>query len=228
VVSNIHCRVDKIYPTANPPRYPLQSNPHAMLIPPLNFDRRVHNNLVSASSTGAPATMSAPDNQPPGASDPDRQADLTDYGAIDDDEQPLGSPRRYPGVSCSASGQHRGLRRIEHKHNNTDHCPYRRSRQRVKRWHRGAESSAPRPPQPPRDHREDLRNSFHQPKIKFPRYDGESEPLPWLYRCESYFRSTRTLQAEQVWLASLHMDGAAAEWYYVLEREYSLVPWARF
>jgi hypothetical protein len=92
----------------------------------------------------------------------------------------------------------------------------------------GAESSAPRPPQPPRDHREDLRNSFHQPKIKFPRYDGESEPLPWLYRCESYFRSTRTLQAEQLWLASLHMDGAAAEWYYVLEREYGLVPWARF
>jgi hypothetical protein len=36
------------------------------------------------------------------------------------------------------------------------------------------------------------------------------------------------LQAEQVWLASLHMDGAAAEWYYVLEREYGLVPWARF
>jgi hypothetical protein len=92
----------------------------------------------------------------------------------------------------------------------------------------GAESSGPRPPQPPHDHRKDLRNSFHQPKIKFPCYDGESDPLPWLNRCESYFRSTRTLQAEQVWLASLHMDGAATKWYYVLEREYSLVPWARF
>jgi hypothetical protein len=38
----------------------------------------------------------------------------------------------------------------------------------------------------------------------------------------------RTLQAEQLWLASLHMDGAAAEWYYALERQYDLVSWARF
>jgi hypothetical protein len=45
---------------------------------------------------------------------------------------------------------------------------------------------------------------------------------------ESYFRGTRTLPAEQVWMASLHMDGAAAEWYYALEREYGMVPWNRF
>jgi hypothetical protein len=31
---------------------------------------------------------------------------------------------------------------------------------------------------------------------------------------------TRTLQDKQ--------DGAAAEWYYVLEREYGLLPWVRF
>jgi hypothetical protein len=71
-----------------------------------------------------------------------------------------------------------------------------------------------------RDLREDFRNSFHRPKINFPRYDGETDPLPWLNRCESYFRGTRTMLAEQVWLASLHMDGVAVEWYYALERDY--------
>jgi hypothetical protein len=81
---------------------------------------------------------------------------------------------------------------------------------------------------PPRDYRDDLRNSFHRPKLNFPRYDGESDPLPCLNHCESYFRGTRTLAAEQVWIASLHMDGAPAEWYYALEREYSMVPWNRF
>jgi hypothetical protein len=89
--------------------------------------------------------------------------------------------------------------------------------------------AAPRNHHPlPRDYHNDLRNLFHRPKLNFPRYDGESNPLPWLNRCESYFRGTRTLAAEQVWMASLHMDGAAAEWYYDLEREYGMVPWNHF
>jgi hypothetical protein len=78
VASDIHRHTDKIDPAANLPRYPQRSNPHAVLVPPLNSERRVCNNLVSASSTGAPTTMSAPDNRPPGASDPNRQADLAD------------------------------------------------------------------------------------------------------------------------------------------------------
>jgi hypothetical protein len=36
------------------------------------------------------------------------------------------------------------------------------------------------------------------------------------------------MAAEQVWMASLHMDVIAAEWYYTLEREYGLLSWARF
>jgi hypothetical protein len=81
---------------------------------------------------------------------------------------------------------------------------------------------------PPRDYRDDLRNAFHRPKLNFPRYDGDSDLLPWLNPCESFFRGTRTLAAEQVWMASLHMDGAVVEWYYALEREYGLVSWTRF
>jgi hypothetical protein len=36
------------------------------------------------------------------------------------------------------------------------------------------------------------------------------------------------MQDKQVWLTSLHKDEATAEWYCVLEREYDLLPWARF
>jgi hypothetical protein len=34
--------------------------------------------------------------------------------------------------------------------------------------------------------------------------------------------------AEQAWLASLHMDGVAVEWYYALKHDYGMLPWARF
>jgi hypothetical protein len=78
------------------------------------------------------------------------------------------------------------------------------------------------------DLQDELRNSFHRPKINFPRYDGKIDPLPWLNRCESYFRGTLTMVVEQVWLASLHLDGAAAEWYYSLEREYGMLLWTLF
>jgi hypothetical protein len=36
------------------------------------------------------------------------------------------------------------------------------------------------------------------------------------------------MPAEQVWLASLHLDGVAAKWYYAFEREYGMLPWTRF
>jgi hypothetical protein len=49
-----------------------------------------------------------------------------------------------------------------------------------------------------------------------------------LNRCESYFRGTRTVAVEQVWLASLHLDDVVAEWYYSLEKEYGLLRWSCF
>jgi hypothetical protein len=60
------------------------------------------------------------------------------------------------------------------------------------------EGSFRQPPPPTHNYRDDLRQSFHRPKINFPRYDGESDPLPWLNCCEPFFRGTRTLAAEQV------------------------------
>lgn len=37
-----------------------------------------------------------------------------------------------------------------------------------------------------------------------------------------------TIAKEKVWLASLHLDGIANEWYYALERDHEVLPSARF
>jgi len=66
------------------------------------------------------------------------------------------------------------------------------------------------------------------PKLSFPRYDGESDPLTWLNKCDLFFRGASTMEEEKVWTTSLHLDGVAAEWYFQLERDHGLVSWARF
>ena len=58
---------------------------------------------------------------------------------------------------------------------------------------------------------------FH--KLEFPSFDGTGDPLPFLNRCEHYFRGQRTLEEEQVWLAALHLQGSAQQWYMRLELE---------
>lgn len=75
---------------------------------------------------------------------------------------------------------------------------------------------------------DDRHHNLRHPKIFFPRYDGESDPLTWLTKCESYFRGMRTLDMEKVWLASLHLDGIAAQWYYTVERDHDIISWPRF
>jgi hypothetical protein len=66
------------------------------------------------------------------------------------------------------------------------------------------------------------------PKINFPSFDGESDPLPWLKKCATYFRGMGTQADERVWMASLHLDGIAAEWYYALECDVRILTWPRF
>jgi hypothetical protein len=36
------------------------------------------------------------------------------------------------------------------------------------------------------------------------------------------------LADERVWMAALHLDGVAAEWYYVLARDVGVLTWPRF
>jgi hypothetical protein len=71
------------------------------------------------------------------------------------------------------------------------------------------------------NHGEKLGN--RRPKINFPTFDGESDPLTWLNKCAMYFRGMRTTADERVWMASLHLEGVAAKWYYTLKRDVSLV-----
>jgi hypothetical protein len=58
-------------------------------------------------------------------------------------------------------------------------------------------------------------------------YDGK-DPFGWLNRCEHFFRVQRTHDADKVWLASIHMTGAAQHWFYMLERDTGEVPWSMF
>jgi hypothetical protein len=79
----------------------------------------------------------------------------------------------------------------------------------------------------PRDRVDD--GGYRRPNVSFPHYDGESDPLPWINKCETYFRGMRTPSDEKVWQASLHLDGVAAEWFYALEQDTGgVLTWSRF
>jgi hypothetical protein len=68
----------------------------------------------------------------------------------------------------------------------------------------------------------------YRPKINFLKYDGESDPLPWLNKCTTYLCGMGTPPDERVWMASLHFDGIAVEWYYALERDVGMFHGNRF
>ncbi|XP_072151436.1 uncharacterized protein [Setaria viridis] len=67
---------------------------------------------------------------------------------------------------------------------------------------------------------------FH--KLDFPRYDGKSDPLLFINRCESYFCQQRTMAEERVWLASYHLEDVAQLWYTQLQEDEGPPPWGRF
>jgi hypothetical protein len=78
-------------------------------------------------------------------------------------------------------------------------------------------------------HRDRHDGGPHRPNFSFPHYDGDSDPLPWLNKCDTYFRGTGVHQDERVWQVSLHLEGVAAEWFYALERDLGdMLTWTRF
>jgi len=81
------------------------------------------------------------------------------------------------------------------------------------------EHGAP-PPPPPREH--------GKHKLRFPRYDGSTDPVTWLHKAEQFFRADRTADDERVWLASFYMEGAAQDWYYRLEQNHGAPTWPDF
>jgi hypothetical protein len=65
-------------------------------------------------------------------------------------------------------------------------------------------------------------------KLDFPQFDGKSDPLSWLNRCEQFFRGQRTEDQDKVWLATYHLTGVAQEWYYQHERNHGVLHWDEF
>lgn len=63
--------------------------------------------------------------------------------------------------------------------------------------------------------------SFHGTMVNWIRCRG------WITKCES-FKGMRTIDGECVWMASLHLDGVAAEGFYALDRDNTNITWGCF
>ncbi|XP_066311855.1 uncharacterized protein [Miscanthus floridulus] len=65
-------------------------------------------------------------------------------------------------------------------------------------------------------------------KLDFPRYDGKSDPMIFINKCESYFRQQRTMAEERVWMASYQLEGVAHMWFIQLQEDEGTPPWGCF
>ncbi|XP_035823519.1 uncharacterized protein [Zea mays] len=79
-------------------------------------------------------------------------------------------------------------------------------------------SDGMRDPDPPPQHK----------KWDFPRFDGTTDPMLFLNKCEAYFRQHRTMAEERVGRASYHMDDIAQLWYTQLQEDEGRPTWGRF
>jgi len=81
------------------------------------------------------------------------------------------------------------------------------------------------------DRRADGQHPDYPPKHKkwdFPRFDGTTDPMLFLNKCDAYFRQHRTMAEERVWQASYNLDGVAQLWYNQLEEDSATPTWACF
>jgi len=65
-------------------------------------------------------------------------------------------------------------------------------------------------------------------KMDFPRYDGKSDPLIFINRCESYFHQQRIMEEEKVWMASYNLEEGAQLWYMQVQTDEGTPSWRRF
>ncbi|XP_066387168.1 uncharacterized protein [Miscanthus floridulus] len=65
-------------------------------------------------------------------------------------------------------------------------------------------------------------------KMDFPRYDGKTDPLIFINRCESYFHQQRIMEEEKVWMASYNLEDGAQMWYIQVQTDEGTPSWRRF
>ncbi|WVZ54253.1 hypothetical protein U9M48_005078 [Paspalum notatum var. saurae] len=87
-----------------------------------------------------------------------------------------------------------------------------------------SDSSAGGRPEGPRD----LDRPPKFQKLDFSRYDGKTDPMLFINKCESYFRQERTMAEERVWMASYNLEDVAQLWYIQLQEDEGTPPWGRF
>jgi hypothetical protein len=62
-------------------------------------------------------------------------------------------------------------------------------------------------------------------KMDFPKFDGKSNPLAFINRCESYFHQQRTAEEEKVWMASYNLEAGAQLWFMQIQRDEGTPSW---
>jgi hypothetical protein len=68
----------------------------------------------------------------------------------------------------------------------------------------------------------------HGHKLLFSTFDGTEDPLPWLNRCEQFFRIQSIEETGKVFVAVFYMTDDAAQWYALVERNGGTPTWEEF
>jgi hypothetical protein len=76
------------------------------------------------------------------------------------------------------------------------------------------------------EHHQDCPSWFQ--KMDFSRYDGKTDPLIFINRCESYFHQQRIMEEEKVWMASYNLEDGAQMWYIQVQTDEGTPSWRWF
>ena len=76
------------------------------------------------------------------------------------------------------------------------------------------------------EHHQDRPPKHWRPE--FPHYDGKSDPLIFINKCESFFLQQRIMHEERVWMASYNLQEGAQLWYMQVQEDEGTPTWPRF